>query len=617
MSAERRALSPNPVRLLLVGDSHDDHCLLCDLLDAVVDVRFSIDWAKDLKTGLERMEHGRFDACLIDHKLPDGNGLELLKTAVVLGFQAPIILMADQASAKLDQQAMNLGASGFLDKSSLDPSLLERTIRYAIRQQEIVQSLNRTALRDDVTGLVTPSLFRDRLTKALAYAKRRQSLVAVVLIEIEQGADQTLDKGLRDKRLALRAKHLTHRLRTTDTVARLADHRLGLILEDLQEPDNAALVTQKALDRLTMLASENGTPVIEMPTAGIALYPEDGGDVDTLLQRAATAMLRTKADESHRYRFSSDLMDRKAPRQFLRHNDLKHALDNETIALRYRPLVHIRTPMISLSAEIHLDSPENEPVPTARFLSIADDRSLVKKTTNWMVRKAVSQLQAWQQQNLGNIELSLPFISARASDLPFLEQALGEHLNAADIDPNHIEIDLDQALIAGDLATGGHGLTALKAIGIRLALDGFGRREVSIHNLANDRLDSLKLSSLLYRDLPGDMSQTTLLKSIINLGHDLDLRVVADGARDDRQFAFLKEAGCDAVKLRAAGSSLTADRFTNWLQKNRQLTGKPPKLAVRPERQSSCQRTPSAAIDIHTQGRLPTAETHFTDHPGR
>ncbi len=513
---------------------------------------------------------------------------------------------------------MALGASGFLDKGRLDPHLLERTIRYAMRQREVVRTLNRKALRDEATGLVSRPLFRDRLVQALAHARRRQSQVAVVLIEVKQEPDQPKIPAPCDEQLACLAKHLTHQLRATDTVARIADHHLALILEGLQEPDNAALVTQKVLDGLASSEPANGASAIPAPAAGIALYPEDGSDGNILLQRAANALLQAKADKIRRYRFSSDLMDRKAPRQFLCHRDLRHALDQNAIALRYRPLVHIGSSMISLSADIHLSSSDNEFVSAARFRSIADDRSLVKETTRETVRAAISHLQAWQKQGFGNIELSVPFISERASDLPFLQQALLEYLKGADIDPCHIEIDLNQALISGDLAAGGHGLSALKATGIRLAFDGFGRREISIHDLANDRLlDSLKLSSRLYRDLPGNASQATLLTSIIALGHDLDLRVVANGARDDRQFAFLKGAGCDAIKLRATGSTLTAEKFLYWLKQNKQSTSSstPHKLGLRHKSKPTPNQVFPAAMDISLKGRLSSAKTPYTDLP--
>lgn len=569
MNAERRAPSPDPIRLLLVDDSQDDHRLLCDLLDAVNDVSYAIDWAKDLSTGRDRLENGRFDVCLIDHRLPEGDGLELLETAAVRGFPAPMILLTGHGSAKLDQRAMTLGASGFLDKNRLDSTLLERTIRYAMQQQKIIRSHAHAALRDDATGLITPILFRDRLARALAVAKRRQSLVALVLIDLGQERAPETDLERQERQLTVQAKRLVRHLRETDSVARLADQRLALILESLQCADDAALVARKTLDKLTSPVVEDDETLIARPSAGIAIYPEDCGDIDTLLRQADDAMRRAKAEEGHGYRFGSERVDHRVQRQFLLSDDLKRALDQETFTLRYRPSVHVANTAISLTAEVYSNKPENKHISTDQFLSIAHNRSLIASITDWIVGEAISQLLAWRYQGFERVDLSLPFVSTRPVDLPILERSIRRHLGKAPISPDHIEIDLGQNLVISDLASGGHGLAALKATGVRLALDDFGRHDASFHHLANDLLDSLKLSSRLYHDLPGDTAHETLLKAIISLGHDLDLRVMADGARDEHQFAFLKGAGCDAIKLRAAKSSLTADMFTSWLQKTK------------------------------------------------
>lgn len=600
MSAERQAPSPDPIRLLLVEDSWDDHQLISDLLDAVTDLRFTIDWAKDLTAGRDRLQNGYFDACLVDHRLPEGDGLELLKTAAIRGLPTPMILLTSHASKSLDQQAMALGASGFLDKNRIDPTLLERTIRYAMRQQTVIQNLARVTLRDKQTGLISPLLFRDRLAHALAFAKRRQSQVAIILIGLD----------LTEKHLAIQAKRLMHQLRETDTVARLADQQLALIVEGLRGADDAALVARKALDRLATPIIEHGEHIVPKPRAGIALFPEDCGDVDTLLRQADAALLQAKLDEVHRYRFGNEHANHRVKQHFLLSNNLTEALDKGALTLRYRPMVHVAGTMVSLSAELHTTQPNDQHLSTEQFLSVANDRPLIEKITDWIVSAATSELLAWRHQGFDRVDLALPFISKRALDIATLERALRRHLDQTPIDPDQIEIDLDHDLVLNDLKSGGHGLATLKKTGVRLALDGFGHDEANIHYLASGLLHSLKLSPGLYHDLPGDAARETLLKAIIGLGHDLDLQVVANGARDDHQFAFLKKAGCDAIKLQAAGSTLTAAMFTNWLQKNKQpVSSKKPKIKVSPEIVISSRQPSPSVMDMHAKAPLSSHDT--------
>lgn len=159
MNAYRRAPFDDPIRVLLVEDSHDDYRLICDLLDTVADTCFSIDWARDLAAGRDRLETACFDVCLIDQRLPDGDGLDLLETILIQDCPSPAIMLTGHGSLELDRQAMERGAAGFLDKNRIDPSLLARTIRYAIRQQEITARLTRRVTTDELTGLVSRFMF--------------------------------------------------------------------------------------------------------------------------------------------------------------------------------------------------------------------------------------------------------------------------------------------------------------------------------------------------------------------------------------------------------------------------------------------------------------------------
>jgi len=267
-------------------------------------------------------------------------------------------------------------------------------------------------------------------------------------------------------------------------------------------------------------------------------------------------------------------------------------------------LVHVAETALSLVVEVYPKGPESRLVLPRHFFSIAHDRLLIARTMNWMLMTAVSQLLKWRREGILKIGLSLPFMSARPYDIPILEQAIRQQLDQADIAPDRIEIDLDQDLVAGDIASGGHRLAGLRKTGVRLALDDFGRAETSFQHLTSDLIQSLKMSPELYQDLPGNRSQETLLKAIVNLGHDLDLRVVANGVRDDRQFAFLRKIGCDAIKLQVAGSSLTADTVSSWLrqQHGHPSSAKPQTLAKAP---SAANRKPAAPAMMASGAKAP------------
>lgn len=582
MSAEQRAPAPETIRLLLVEDDHQDHSLLRDLLDVVPDVSFSIDWAKDMATGRDRLGQDHFDVCLIDQNLPDGIGLELLEYRATQGLPVPVIMMAEQSSRSLDRQAMALGASGFLDKNRLDPTLLERTIRYARQHSKTIENLYRTTFRDECTGLIAPMLLRDRLERALTLAKRRQTLVALVVVDVVHGIDDGLEEGLREKQIARQAQHLVRHLRESDTIARMTDRHLAFILEDLRLADDAGLVTQKVILGLASPVLIDGHPITAKPCAGIALYPKDCGDADRMLRRADAAMRQAKTKDIPNYRFASDDLERKRQKRILLSQDVRHALEQGAMKLRYRPLINTADQTISLSTEVHLKGSINDILSTDQFLPIADDPSLIEALTDWIIHETVKQLLIWQAQGFEAVELAVPFISKRPSHLPFLERAIRRHLVPAAIKPNLVEVDLDQDLFMSDLADGKRELAALKTVGVRLSLIDFGHDDKGLYDLANDHLDSLKLSPHLYRDLPGNKSRETLLRAVISLGHDLDLHIVADGTHDERQCAFLRHIGCDAIKLPTTCSPSTATKFMTWHRDNNHLKrSKKPKISIK------------------------------------
>ena len=577
MSAEPRAPAPEIIRLLLVEHDHQDYSLLCDLLDAVPDVSFSIDWAKDMATGRDHLNSKNFDICLIDQDVSDGSGLELLACRAIKALKLPIIVMAKQSAKSLDRQAMALGAAGFLDKNRLDPTLLERTIRYAIQHAQSIEALNRTTFRDERTGLITPTLLHDRLERALVLAKRRQTLVALVVIDAAHGKSDGLDEDFHQQQLAHQAKVLIRHLRESDSIARMTDRHLAFVLEDLRNADDAGLVAQKVLLGLAKSGLTGDHRTVVRPFAGIALYPKDCDDADGMLRCANGAMrkAKTKTKDAPGFCFANEGLEQRRQKRILLSQDLRHALEQKALELRYRPVINTADKKIGLSAEIQLQGAIDDVLSKDQFLPIADDPSLIEMLTDWIIRETIKQLLIWQSQGFEAVELAIPFISKRPSHLPYLERAIRRYLMSAAIEPSLIEVDLDHNLFQNNSTDGGQGLAALKTTGIRLALIDFGRHDNGLDDLANDQLDSLKLSPHLYQDLPGNTPRETLLRAIVNLGHDLDLRIVAEAAHDERQFSFLRHIGCDAIKLPTTCAPSTANRFMTWHRNNN--PSKPPK----------------------------------------
>lgn len=603
MNATLRAPPTALTRILLVDDDPSDKKLIVDLLDAVPAKRFQIDWARSLAEGREHLAKGRFDICLLDLQLPDGNGLEFLASADLLGLMAPIIVLTSFPSAELDQQALKLGAVAFLEKDKLDPTMFERVVRYAVHQQKIAAGIARQAFRDEPTDLVSKHLYRERLDRALAFARRRDRETAVMMIDLafDHGGDE--DRHLIESALHGIGRRLVSELRETDSVARLSEKRLGLLIEGMRGLDQTANVARKVLRLLRLPVDVDGHPIAFVPSIGVAIYPREGGEGDALMQKAEAAMRHAIAEGGGCCRFGSERFDREAREGMILDKAFKSAFERRELRLRFHPDIALTGGPNGLGSEVAWRHPDRGWLPFGPPLSETDDVMLIKGIVDWALASAAEQLLTWNSDKLAlrRLSLALPFRYPPA--LAILKQAVLEQVSARNVATDQIEIDLPAALVMEDARLGGSDLSDLKTTGVRLALDGFGEGRFAVNDLRQHALDSVKLAPDLCRDLQGDGRHNATLHALINLGRNLGLNVTAKGARDQRQFAVLKHLGCDSVQLSTALPPMSADAARVWLG----TTISPP-MASEPTRP-----TP----EILVPDKRPRGQGHITSLPPR
>ena len=582
MNATSRAPSTALIRVLLVDNDLGDRKLVTDLLDQIQGTRFLIEAVGALTDGRDRLEHARYDVCLLALNLPDGDGLDLLASMEVLGPTLPVVALADCASIEQDRRALALGASGFLDKNQLDPATLERAVRYGIHQHEIAAGLARQALRDEATGLISPALYRDRLDRALAFARRRDREVAVMMIDLAFDPKLERDDRLTDAVLAKVGKQLAGELRETDSIARLAERRLGLLIEGMRTPNHAAMVAKKVLRRLRTGFDVEGRAIDLVPSMGIAIYPREGGEGDLLLRRAESALRQALAEGGGCCRFSSERIDHEARAEMVQEKAFAAAFERRELRLRFHPEVHFGAGRTGLAGEVFWRHPDQGWLPLDARLAVSDDETLIKGIVDWALAAAAEQLLAWEQRGLKRPRLTLSMPFRRRPTLALLKKAVLAQVTPRQIAADRIELEIAEDLVLADIRHGFSDLAELKATDVRLALDGFGQGRVAIQDLGSDVLDSVRLAPGLCRRLAEDDRAKTLIRALVNLGHDLGLSVTAKGARDHHQFALLKQLGCDALQLAAALPPMNAAAAASWLRTRPPgLEGKVPTRAAR------------------------------------
>jgi diguanylate cyclase (GGDEF)-like protein len=560
-----RPSEDNPIRLLLVEDSEEDYRRVCDLLDAARHVSFVVEWARSAMDAVTRLGAGAYDVCLVDQRLSDGDGLELARAAHDRGLRTPIVMLIGSSPLELDFAAMALGVSDLLDKGRIDATLLERTIHYALARHREAERLNRLAQYDELTGLGNRSLFQDRLARALAWARRHHRLVAVMVLDFNgfKAVNDRLGHSTGDRLLKIMAKRLSERLRETDTVARLGGDEFALLIENLAQPEHAALVARKLLDTVAPAVELDGQQVSVTASLGVALYPSDGRDAAELLRRADRAMYRAKAKGGNLCRFSSD-----QPQRRIRplESDLRRALAQGELVLHYQPQVTLRAGALGISAMARWAHPELGLIGPERFLLLAEDNRLLPALIEWLCQAGCAQARSWSELGLGPVHLAVPLLTHRQVAWTELAAHLQSCVRDAGLAPARLEIEIAEPLLLADAEAGGAGLAALNQIGVRIALSGFGSGPMSLRGLPLGLLHTIKLARELHRDVPHDHRRSALVRAIVSLAKDLGLRVVAQAVDRHEQLAFLRRTGCDAVQAFMSCPPLPAAACTSWLR---------------------------------------------------
>ena len=381
-----------------------------------------------------------------------------------------------------------------------------------------------------------------------------------------KAVNDQLGHGAGDRLLTIMAQRLTQRLRETDTIARLGGDEFALLIENLAKPEHAALVARKVLDTVAPPVDLDHPEVTVTASLGVALYPKDAVDAAAMVRQADRAMYRAKAEGGNLCRFSSDQLERRVQRGAILETDLRRALERRELILHYQPQITLRAGPLGIGAMPRWVHPEVGVIGPERFLPLAEDAGLLQPLTEWLLDAGCAQVRQWCALGLGRVHLALPLLSRQQLAWNGLAGRLQDHLRDAEVASGRLEIELAEELLLADADAGGLGLAALKEIGVRIALDGFGRGAMSLRCLQLGVLDTLKLAREILRDLLEDHQRSAMVRALIALAKDLGLRVVAEGVDRHEQLTFLRRSGCDAVQAFMSCPPLPPDACTSWLR---------------------------------------------------
>jgi EAL domain-containing protein (putative c-di-GMP-specific phosphodiesterase class I) len=304
-------------------------------------------------------------------------------------------------------------------------------------------------------------------------------------------------------------------------------------------------------------------------SAGISLYPQDGTDVDTLLKNADAAMYRAKEHGRSNFQFYTSEMNDRVNERLALEGALRRALERQELLLHYQQKVDLRSgAIIGAEALVRWMHPEWGLVRPARFISLAEETGLIVPLGEWVLREACRQARAWLDQGLrpGVVSVNLSARQFRQQDLVRMVSRILEETR---LEPAHLEMELTESMVMHNVGSAIATLQGLKSLGVRLSVDDFGTGYSSLAYLKDLPIDALKIDRSFVRDIGGgaEAGEGVLAQAIISLGHNLHLKVVAEGVETDAQVRFLRRHGCDEVQGFLYGEPVAPEAHARLLDK--------------------------------------------------
>lgn len=551
------------IRVLLVDDDEDDFVITGDLLSDIRGRSYELKWASTYENALELLKHEKFEVCLFDYNLGEHSGLDLLREALALGCNAPIIMMTGTGDSDIDLEAMRAGAADYLCKKEMNKDLLDRSIRYAIQHRRAEDRIIRMAYYDSLTNLPNRVLFHDRLKQALAHAERYEVNSALLFIDLDdfKRINDTLAHRIGDMLLQGVADRLARYIRTSDTIARQKElalsntvARLGgdeftVFLIEINSLENVSKVAQRILKILSQPFQLEGHEVFVTGSVGIAIFPNDGKDMDTLLKNADIAMYHAKEQGKNNFQFYKQSMNTSAFERLNMENGLRKAVEQNEFLLHYQPRMNIHSgEIVALEALLRWNHPERGIILPAEFIPIAEESGLIIPIGEWVLKHACGQIRQWQESDFfARIAVSLN-ISGRQFRQESLVNILEKTLSDFSLNPHCLELELTESVIMDNAEITAGMLKKLKHMGFMLSMDDFGTGYSSFKYLKQFPLDIIKIDESFIQDVTERPEDETIVQAIIAMARSLELTVVAEGVETERQLAFLREHGCHEMQ---------------------------------------------------------------------
>jgi diguanylate cyclase (GGDEF)-like protein/PAS domain S-box-containing protein len=467
------------------------------------------------------------------------------------GFESPI---EDSAAPIHDRSGLVIGAVIVFHDVSMSRAM-------ALEMSHLAQ-------HDILTDLPNRVLVKDRLSHAIATARRNNTPIAVLFLDLDgfKHINDSLGHAVGDKLLQSVAARLVSCVRSSDTVSRQGGDEFVVLLSEIKHAADAAITARKIIAALTAPHVVDQYDLHVTASIGLSTYPDDGRDTESLIKAADTAMYQAKEKGRNNYQFFKKNMNVRAVSRQSIEAGLRHALGRHEFVLHYQPRISLETGEIrGVEALIRWMHPELGLISPLQFLPIAEDCGLILPIGQWVLRETCRQVREWIDSGLRVVPAAVNVSCLEFRSEGFLE-GLGAILKDTCLDPSYLELELTETVLMQHAESTVSVLSALKSIGVRLAVDDFGTGYSSLSYLKRFPLDSLKIDQSFLHDITINTDDATIVSAVITMAKSLNKRVIAEGVEAEEQVTFLRAHGCDEAQGNYFSTPVVAEQLAKLLE---------------------------------------------------
>jgi diguanylate cyclase (GGDEF)-like protein len=438
--------------------------------------------------------------------------------------------------------------------------------------------------QDELTNLPNAELFRFLLTQALSRARRSKDMVAILFIDIDHFKAIRTSSGEETANNMIRqvAERVRRSVREGDSVARWSDDQFIWLISNIQNMDGVAMIAEKMLAIIKRPVTVDGKAYNLTTTIGISLYPYDGGDTETLITHAKTALARAKELGRDTYHFFRDEVNSKVFEQLNFKRALREGLDKQEFVLHYQPIVEVDSGRITaVEAFVRWQGPDGKLTYPAEFVTLSEDTGLIALLDQWVLKTACEQAKRWQSKADGPMRVSVN-ISNRLFQQQDLVERVAQIISQSGIRPELVELELTENAVMEEPDRSAQILSRLKELGVHISIDNFGTAGFSLSHFKQFPISTLKIDPVFVRESANNPNTPSLASAIISMARALHLTVVAESIESEAELNLLRANKCHCYQGNLFSPPVPAKQFEEILSRLRASAPAPKAVAPAP-----------------------------------